>query len=104
MINADAEEWLAWYISIISYTSLSGYVFRKNDGNAKYKAKDYRGAISKSYTLISCRNFDIFNIHSETVSYGKAIESDTENVSLLTNRAAAYLMLLQYKEVYPYIY
>lgn len=42
-----------------------------------YKAKNYQGAIA---------------------SYTKAIELDANNAALLTNRAAASLMILQYKE------
>eukprot|EP01041_Mallomonas_annulata_P010720 gene10720-22385_t len=49
----------------------------KNEGNAKYKDKDYLGAAA---------------------AYTKAIEIDPENASLYTNRAAAYLMVLQYKD------
>jgi tetratricopeptide (TPR) repeat protein len=46
-------------------------------GNDFYKAKNYSAAIA---------------------SYTKAIELDTTSAALLTNRAAASLMLLQYKE------
>jgi tetratricopeptide (TPR) repeat protein len=50
---------------------------RKVKGNDFYKAKNYSAAIA---------------------SYTKAIELDTTSAALLTNRAAASLMLLQYKE------
>jgi tetratricopeptide (TPR) repeat protein len=46
-------------------------------GNDFYKNKNYQSAIA---------------------SYTKAIELDEKNAALLTNRAAAALMLLQYKE------
>lgn len=50
---------------------------RKGKGNEFYKGKNYQSAIN---------------------SYTKAIELDSTNAALLTNRAAAALMLLQYKE------
>jgi tetratricopeptide (TPR) repeat protein len=50
----------------------------KNDGNEKYKQKRYKEAIS---------------------SYSRAIELEPENTSFYLNRAAAQLMLLNYKEV-----
>lgn len=49
----------------------------KSKGNAMYKAKSYDAAIE---------------------AYGKAIELDGSNPALKMNRAAAYLMLLMYKE------
>ena len=50
---------------------------RKNRGNDFYKNKSYREAVT---------------------AYSKAIEMEPANASYLTNRAAASLMLLQYKE------
>ncbi len=50
----------------------------KEEGNDKYKAKDYKGAIA---------------------SYSKAIELAPTNSTFLTNRAAAYLMTQNYREV-----
>mmetsp|Transcript_25499 Transcript_25499/g.25746 ORF Transcript_25499/g.25746 Transcript_25499/m.25746 type:complete len:494 (-) Transcript_25499:221-1702(-) len=49
----------------------------KAQGNAKYKEKDYNGAVGL---------------------YTEALGVDSGNASLYLNRAAAYLMLLQYKE------
>jgi DnaJ homolog subfamily C member 7 len=49
----------------------------KLEGNEKYKAKDYTGAIE---------------------SYSQAISHDSSNAALYTNRAAAHLMVLQYKQ------
>jgi len=51
--------------------------FWKAKGNEFYKSKNYKSAIS---------------------SYTKAIELDVNSAALLTNRAAAQLMLLNYKE------
>lgn len=49
----------------------------KNEGNERYKAKDYKGAISL---------------------YTKAIKLDATNPAYYGNRAASYLMLASYKE------
>lgn len=54
-----------------------GCGFRKNAGNDFYKAKNYSGAAT---------------------AYSKAIDLDPTNALLFTNRAAAYLMSLLYKE------
>lgn len=51
--------------------------FRKEDGNNKYRAKDYKGSLT---------------------AYSKAIELDPENPAYYSNRAAAYLMNLQFSE------
>lgn len=71
----------------------------KNDGNNDYKNKKYAGSIA-SYS----RAIQLIN----SISNGSSNSSDSEEmmieidpsllISLLTNRAAAYLMLLQYKE------
>ena len=53
------------------------YLYRKTAGNSAYKAGGYQSAI---------------------VAYSKAIEADNSNAALYTNRAAASLMLLRYKE------
>lgn len=53
------------------------HVFRKTAGNSAYKAGEYQSAIA---------------------AYSKAILADSSNAALFTNRAAASLMLLQYKE------
>lgn len=50
---------------------------RKEDGNNKYRTKDYKGSL---------------------IAYSKAIELDPENPAYLNNRAAAYLMALQFVE------
>lgn len=50
----------------------------KVDGDNKYRAKDFKGAIE---------------------SYTGAIALDPDNSVLYTNRAASYLMVLKFKEV-----
>ncbi len=54
-------------------------MFRKEEGNNFYRNKDYKQSI---------------------VAYSKAIAADNTNAAYYTNRAAAYLMTLQFKEVY----
>lgn len=53
------------------------YCGRKNRGNDFYRDKNYQAAVG---------------------AYTKAIALDSENPSLFTNRSAALLMLLQYRE------
>jgi tetratricopeptide (TPR) repeat protein len=50
---------------------------RKSKGNDSYKAKDYRGAVD---------------------AYSAAISHNPTNAALYNNRAAAYVMLLQFRE------
>jgi len=73
----------------------------KNDGNNDYKNKKYTGSIA-SYS----RAIQLINSISNGSSNGSNGSDSSEEIemdpslliSLLTNRAAAYLMLLQYKE------
>ena len=76
----------------------------KNDGNNDYKNKKYAGSIASYSRAIQLIN-SISN-GSSNGSNNSSNSSDSEEIemdlslliSLLTNRAAAYLMLLQYKE------
>ncbi|RYG64381.1 tetratricopeptide repeat protein [archaeon] len=79
---STAEEWsVAHVLFSIKYSVtielLLSYANRKTAGNEFYKVKNYVSAIS---------------------SYSKAIEMDPVNAMYYTNRAAAYLMSLQYKD------
>lgn len=74
----------------------------KNDGNNDYKNKKYAGSIasySRAIQLINSISNGGINSNGSSDSEEMMIEIDPSLlISLLTNRAAAYLMLLQYKE------
>jgi hypothetical protein len=63
----------------VPYYSLSS----KEEGNNFYRSKDYAGSI---------------------VAYTKAVTLCPESPIYLMNRAAAYLMTLQFKEVYSHLH
>ena len=65
-------------------------------GNEKYKTKDYPGAIGEWKFISPVMSMLKIVI---TESYTEAIRIDSSNAALYTNRAAAHLMLLQYKQV-----
>lgn len=67
-----------WYALIpCNFPPCANPVSRKSAGNDFYKVKNYPGAVT---------------------AYGKAIDLDPSNALLFTNRAAAHLMLMQYRE------
>lgn len=71
----------------------------KNDGNNDYKNKKYAESIASYGRAIQLINSSSSNSNGSDDSEEMVIEMDPSLlISLLTNRAAAYLMLLQYKE------